>query len=225
MKIVVLSCDKDEDLFYPFKYCLEKYYPTHPEVIYATETIKNPYYKTICKNYPLEVWSKRIRETLKEIEDNEILLMVDDVFIRSKVDTDRIEYARKHLKGNTALFNFEKEYDDKNIECSLDGFKLRKKGSDYELSLLCGLWDRKKLIDVLSKDCDPWSIEYEQDTKHYDYFINSGDFIIDWGYKAFQPVGVVKGKWSKEVMEYFKKEGIEVDYGKREIFNNNNTLL
>ena len=72
MKILVCSCDKDEDIFYAFHHCMEKYYPEHPEIIYATETIKNPYYKTISINYPLELWTKRIRETLRLIEDDKI---------------------------------------------------------------------------------------------------------------------------------------------------------
>ena len=29
MKIVVSSCDKNEDIGYPFKHCIEKYYPNH----------------------------------------------------------------------------------------------------------------------------------------------------------------------------------------------------
>jgi hypothetical protein len=215
MVILVCSCDKDEDLFYPFKHCIEKYYPTHPKIIYSTETITNPYYETINKNYPLEKWTKRIRETLQEIKDNEILLMIDDIFIRTPVDTKRIEYARSNLKGNIACFNFEKVFNHNDKESGLNGWKIRQKGSEYELSLMCGLWDKEKLINVLEKDSDPWSVEYLQDTKGYDYLINSRDYIINWGYKYMKPVGVVKGKWSYEVVDFFKKEGINIDYGKR----------
>ena len=39
IKILVASCDKNEDLFAPFKYCIEKYWSNHPEIIYSTETI------------------------------------------------------------------------------------------------------------------------------------------------------------------------------------------
>lgn len=219
MVIVVCSCDKDKDLFYPFYHCMEKYYPNHPKIIYATEAIKNPYYETINKNYPLEQWTRRIRETLKEIPDNEILLMIDDIFIRRPVDTKRIDYARANLKGNIAMFNFEKVFNPEDKESGLNGWKIRKKGSEYELSLMCGLWNKEKLIHVLEKDSDPWSVEYNQDTKGYDYLINSGDYIIDWGYITFQPVGVVKGKWAREIVDFFKKEGIEIDYEKRGFIN------
>lgn len=219
MVILVCSCDKDTDLFEPFKHCIEKYWFNHPKIIYTTETIKNPYYETISKNYPLEKWTKRIRETLKEIPDNEILLMIDDIFIRDKVDTDRIEYAREHLKGNIAMFNFEKVFNMEDKESGLDGFKIRKKGSEYELSLMCGLWNKEKLIDILEEDSDPWQVEYKQNTKGYDYLINSGDYIINWGYKTFTPVGVVKGKWARECKEFFDKEGIKIDYEKRGFVN------
>lgn len=215
MVIVVCSCDKDEDLFEPFHHCIEKYWKNHPTIVYATETIQNPYYKTISKNYTLDKWTKRIRETLKEIPDNEILLMIDDIFIRKPVDTKRIEYARSNLKGNIACFNFEKVFNSNDKESNLNWWKIRQKGSEYELSLMCGLWNKDKLIDILSEDSDPWSVEYKQNTKGYDYYINSGDYIIDWGYKTFKPVGVVKGKWAREVVDFFKKEGIEIDYEKR----------
>ena len=215
MKILVLSCDKNIDIFEAFHHCIEKYYKDHPEIIYATESEINPYYKTICKNYPLNKWSRRIRETLKEINDSEILLMIDDIFIREKVDSKRIEYLRKKLKGNIAMFNFEKSFDSNDKESDIDGFKLRSKGSAYELSLMCGLWDKDKLIDILEKDSDPWSIEYRQDTKGYDYYINSGNYIINWGYETWKPVGLFKGKWCRKTVDFLENEGIEMDYEKR----------
>lgn len=215
MKILVLSCDKNIDIFEAFHHCIEKYYKDHPEIIYATESEINPYYKTICKNYPLNKWSRRIRETLKEINDSEILLMIDDIFIREKVDSKRIEYLRKKLKGNIAMFNFEKSFDSNDKESDIDGFKLRPKGSAYELSLMCGLWDKDKLIDILEKDSDPWSIEYRQDTKGYDYYINSGNYIINWGYETWKPVGLFKGKWCRKTVGFLENEGIEIDYEKR----------
>lgn len=215
MKILVLSCDKNIDIFEAFHHCIEKYYKDHPEIIYATESEINPYYKTICKNYPLNKWSRRIRETLKEINDSEILLMIDDIFIREKVDSKRIEYLRKKLEGNIAMFNFEKSFDSNDKESDIDGFKLRPKGSAYELSLMCGLWDKDKLIDILEKDSDPWSIEYRQDTKGYDYYINSGNYIINWGYETWKPVGLFKGKWCRKTVDFLENEGIEMDYEKR----------
>ena len=215
MKILVLSCDKDSDTFQLFHHCMEKYWPNHPEVIYTTETLLNPYYKTISKNYPLEQWTRRIRETLREIDDDKILIMIDDCFIRKPVDEERLKYACDHLTGNMALMNFELSFDANDLETDLIGFKKRNHPSPYELSIMCGLWQRDKLIEVLERDSDPWSVEYRQDTKGFDYYINSGDYIIDWGYRTWGPVGITKGKWNRNVVEFAEQEGVYIDFEKR----------
>ena len=219
MKILVLSCDKNEDIFDAFYHCMEKYWKNHSEIIYAMETIQNPYYKTICKNYPLEKWTKRIRETLEEIDDNEILIMIDDCFIRNKVDINRIEYAKKHLKGNIAMFNFEKFFDINDEETPLKGFKKRKHNSFYEVSIMCGLWQKDKLMQVLEGEHNPWEVEGNQNNCNFDYYINSGDYIINWGYETYIPTGLFKGKWCKNIIPFFEKEGIKVDYNKRGFYD------
>lgn len=215
MVILVLSCDKNEELFEPFRVCLEENWGSHPKVIYATETIRNPYYETICFDFPLSQWTKRIRKTLECIQTDKILIMIDDLFIRKPVTTDRIEYALDHLTGNIACFNFEKSFDEQDMDVGLEGFLKRKLGSSFEVSIFCGLWDKQKLYNVLDRDCDPWTIEEKQDNKGYEYYINSGDYIIDWGYKTWNPTGVFKGKWMPETVDFLKSKGIEVDFSKK----------
>lgn len=215
MKILVLSCDKNEDLWQPFNHCIEKYYPNHPEIIYATETKINPYYKTICKNYPLELWTKRIRETLNEIDDNIILTIMDDDFIRKPVDVKRIEYLKDQIKGNIAVFYFEKSFDKNDEETNIIGMKKRKHGSSYEVCINCGIWQKDKLLDVISRDSNPWDVELNQDNRGYDFYINSSDYIIDWGYKTWIYANICRGKWCREVVPFFESEGIKVDYEKR----------
>lgn len=208
MIIAVLSCDKNEDTFLPFCHFMERYYPNHPEIIYFTDGIINPFYKTIPVKRTLDKWTKGFREFLNQIDDEQILLMIDDCFIRKPVDVERIEYASEHLNGNIALMNFEKSWDVNDEPTDLIGWKKRKHGSEFEVSLLCGLWQKEKLLKVVERDCSPWEIELEQDNCGFDYYINSGDYIIDWGYKTFQPVGKVKGEWTKETVEFLKRNGL-----------------
>lgn len=215
MKIFVCSCDKNKDIFYAFHHCMEKYWPDHPEVIYKTETIQNPYYKTISVKCDILKWTKGIRKALSEIDDDKILLIIDDCFIRRPVDILRIDYAIEHLTGNIACFNFEKSFDPLDEETDLIGFKKRKHGSEYEVSLMCGLWDKNKLLKVIKPDSNPWDVEYNQNNCGFDYYINSGDYIIDWGYKTWNPTGLVKGEWCKNIIPFFESEGIEMDYSIR----------
>ncbi|MBR4486648.1 hypothetical protein IKS57_04855 [bacterium] len=214
MKIVVFSCDACADTFEPFYKCMEKYYPNHPEIIYITETIKNPYYKTICKNYPLDLWTKKIREALKEIDDNVILLTTDDNFIRQPVDEERINYVASVIGGNIAMFNFEKSFDSQDQECEYKGFKKKNLKGIAVNSIMCGIWQKDKLIQALNITCQPWEIE-RLNIAVGEYYINSGDYIIDYGYIFQQPFGITKGKWAREVVPFFEKEGIVIDYEKR----------
>ena len=213
MTIFVASCNKNADLFAIFHHCMEKYWTKHPKVVYSTETIKNPYYTTICKDYPLDQWTRRIRESLAEIDDDVILFMVDDIFIRKAVDRKRIKFAESLFGGSLAFINLEQEFG----ECEdvgLKGFKRRTDGY-FVISLMCGLWDREKLIDILSADASPWDVEFNADLKDYTYYINSGDRIIDWGHAPFEWFGLMQGKWMREVVPFFEAEGIEIDYEKR----------
>lgn len=219
MKILVTSCDKNEDIYEAFHYCMEKNWKGHPEVIFATETIKNPYYKTICKDYPLNLWTRRIRETLDEINDDKILIINDDCFITEPVDKKRLKYIEKCLSGNMAAVNMETSWDENDEETEFEGILKRQRGSSYELSLLCGLWQKDKLIKILEDDSDPWTPEWKQNTKGFDFYINGGKDIINWGSKPFKPMGLVKGKWTRNIIPFFEKEGIKIDYEKRGFAN------
>lgn len=215
MKMMVFSCDKCQDTFEAFHILVEKYYPNHPEIIYITETIKNPYYKTICKNYPYEMWTKKIREALAEVDDDIILLMNDDNFIRGPVDVERIKYCEKNLKGNIAMFNFEKSFDSKDEPSQYKGFKKKNLKGIAVNSLMCGLWQKDKLMTVLNITSLPWEVERLNIAYDFEYYINSGEFIIDLGYKFQQPFSLTRGKWAREVVPFFEKEGIKIDYSIR----------
>ena len=219
MKIIVMSCDKNEDTFKPFRWCMEEYYPNHPEIIYFTESINNPFYKTISIPHELEEWTTAVREFLMWIDDDVVLFMIDDLFIRKPVDEQRIKKAKLilDLEPNLACLNFEKSWDSKDYPTMFEGWKRRLKGSEYEVSLMCGLWDKEKLSNVLDRDCNPWTIELEQDSKGYDYYINSGEYIIDWGYSYGVPCNITKGKWTRECIEFLKSKGFNLDFEKRGI--------
>lgn len=221
MIIAVLSCDKNEDIWEPFYHCMEKYYPNHPEIIYFTESKTNPYYRTICIPHTLDRWTEGLSQFLFCIPDTSILLMVDDCFIRRPVDYDRIEDAVSIIEheDNVALMNFEKRWHYQDEPTLYPGWMKRKHGTEYEASLMCGVWNRQKLLNVLAPVSDPWTVEYKQHTCGYDYYINSWDYIIDWGYQTFVPCNLVKGKWAREIIPFFAAEGIQMDFSKRGFIN------
>ena len=214
MKILVLSCDNYSDLFEPFHYCIEKYWIDHPEIIYSTETIINPYYKTICKNYPIEKWSKRIHDTVEEIDDDIILMMCDDCFIQSNVNTDRLNEIISQISGDVASYDlnepigltYEKYSDNTYI-----------KTGEYKTSVALSIWQKDKLLKCFNYEYSPWNFELANTHNNFTFLINGGVLPIDFGRKLWKDGawGIVRGKWSINAKKFFDKENFSIDYSKR----------
>ena len=216
MKILVMSCDKNDDLFYPFYHCIEKYWPDHPEVFYSTETKINPYYKTICKNYSINKWTRRIKETIEEIDDDFILIMVDDIFIQTKVDNKRVLSLINYFDDTVASLNLQPSGFDKKDILFKNDIMERSNNGEFKNSVMCSLWRKDKLISVLDYDTNPWQFEWDNKHKGYKYLITKNGDYLYWGFSNEQwRFGLHEGKWFRQCIKFLKKENINIDFNKR----------
>ena len=209
MKLIVLSCDKYEPCWKPFFTLLEKYYPHHPDTVLITETKTCPYCETI--NVNSQIWTERFREGLRHIEDNEVLVMLDDFFIRKPVDEERIKDAEERIKDrdDIACFNFEINY--RKPLATLGDWDVQANNQTYLNSCQPSIWNRKILIDRLQQNQNPQEWEVTTINSPYVHFINNRDFIIDIGYRHQDlsvGFGITRGKISKECLEFLEKEGL-----------------
>lgn len=223
ISILILSCDRNVDLFYPFYYCTEKYWPDHPKIYYSTETVANPYYQTLMFNYPLQEWGKRILKCVEEINTPYILSMVDDVFIRQTVNNTLIQSLPFYFNENTAALNFEFQFDIN--DTPLKDFILRRNPNGrYKNSTLCQLWEKEKFKSILSYNngnVDPWKIEDVDYDLGFDYLITTHG-ILDFGkYRGdnWRNWGVFHGQWAPSTVAFFQREGLNIDFSKRGISN------
>ena len=145
--VLVLSCDCYDDLWDIFYHCFKKYWPNCTFPIYlATETKSYDKIPTLCVNEP--VWTTRIKKTLELLDTKYVIILLDDFFIRSQVNEERIQYCIDHFGENTVMFNFELEYSP-NIKTDLTGFNLRPPMAPYLHSCQPGMWKRTELINEL----------------------------------------------------------------------------
>lgn len=213
-KILVMSCDKNQDLFKPYNYFMEKYWKDHPEIYYSTESVDNPYYKTIHSDLPIEKWTKRVVESVKQIDSENILLMVDDIFVRNQVNSELVNNLDQYIGGIVAGLNFEKSFDSLDIPLN-DLVSVRNHKGKYKTSLMCQLWNKKALLDLFDKETTPWDFEEKNESKHYLFLISRYGNFLNWGYGERKWFGIRKGKWCKECKELFDKENIEIDFSIR----------
>lgn len=213
-KILVMSCDKNYDLWQPFYWCMEKYWSEHPEIIYSSETLVNPFYKTINLNYDIDKWTKRVYDTIKRMECDNVLLMVDDLFIREKVDNKFINSLDNFVGGIVGGLNFEKSFDNADIPLN-EHLCIRNPNGKFKTSVMCQLLSKKAMLDIFNCEKNPWTFEKDNNSGIYLFLISRNKPFINWGYNERKWFGIRKGKWCKEIKSFFENEGIDIDYSIR----------
>lgn len=221
MKILVVSCDKYSDLFEPFHYCMEKYWPNHPEIVYVTESIKNPYYRTECLNAE---WTTRVLNAASKIDDDYILMMCDDVFIRKPVNKARIDYILDTIKAlpNFCSISFISEWLPRAslMIVPIEGLvNIGWRAKDiYYNTVNCNLWKKDMLLKCL--EGDPVTVDkFEYDSSKFNgnyYNSINGDWPINWGRENCKRlIGLVRGKWTQECVNFFNNENYKIDFSRR----------
>jgi glycosyltransferase involved in cell wall biosynthesis len=215
--VLIMSCDKYQDLWQPFFTLYNKYWKHDYKTYIGTETKECKYATTIKTQ---GVWSKRVREALEQIDSEYIIFLLDDFFFHREVDQTRIEYVLSQFDKETASVNLEQAYDEQDIESTLKGFKLRQNKRPYLNSCQPTIWNRKKLIERLQKDQTPHEWELSTVDSPYKHYINAEELVFDIGYyKERKPWCVVQGKWAVECRDLFKRENIDVDFNQRGFFD------
>lgn len=216
--LVIFSCDAFEDTWSIYFKLKKKYWKDCKYQTYVvTETKDCPYGITLKETGN---WTRRMYNALSKIDTEYVITMCDDFFIRDYVDQDRIDYAISQFDNDTAVFNFEKAYNNV-IEDKKEGFGLRKNNEMYLCSCQPSVWNREKLMSLLDKELNAWEWEMQKLNTSYKHYINtSGKFIIDIGYINGVPFSIKGGKWCNECKDFLLKEKIKVDYSKRGFYDN-----
>lgn len=197
--IVMMSCDKYKCLTIPFDKCMDKYYPNHPKIYHI---------------YGNDSWTKRLRENLKQISEEYVLVLLDDMIVRQPVNEELIINALNTLKNNPniAVINFEKNF--RKALYFSKNWLIQKQGQMYLHSCQPSLWRKSALIDNLQKDEDAWQWEMTIVNNNWTYLINKDSDIIEVGRTNNFNWGIVRGKISQEFLDFLEKEGLvdEVKY-------------
>lgn len=237
ISILVNSCDSYEDLWDPFFKLLSKYFSNDFDVYLNIEE-KTPSIENVkVLNFPRnESWGKRFRNAIKQIDSEYIIILLDDFFLRQKVNVDEIMKCAKRLDEQRDIacfyFNdtgkrFTKEFVD---DFTFSDYLLAKKGAHYVYNLQPALWRKEDLYINIQDFESPWSWEvlgskYQTSNSKFYFLKPACSRVFDYGYNA-NGMGVFRGKWvMNDVQPLFDKEGIEVDYSKRGPYKANDNKL
>lgn len=223
--VLVSSCDKYEDIWNPFFSLFQKMWPDNPyPVVLNTETKSCSYQgikvDTLQLYQPGEqvTWSKRLRDHLRKINTEYVLILMEDFFINEPVDTAKIHQCIDWMDKDHSICSFDLYVTNhKKTACQYPGFMERPRFSQYRFQTEACIWRRTDLIHFLRDDEDPWIFEFMGNirslwTNKKFYVTATGETPI-FSYETF---AIVRGKWNKDRIDYvFKDNGIHVDYDQR----------
>ncbi len=251
LTILVNSCDAYEDLWMPFFTMFEKNGSdlTKLKIILNTETKAFKFSKlnVLClqlysKEESVE-WGKRLRKTLESIKTDYVFCLLDDFFLRRKMDKKDIQIIERCIEildsdTNVGAINLipmdgvEKESE------KYEGFCLAPKGTEYRCNAQACIWRKNVLYNSVLDDESPWIWEIYGNYRNniimdsdiyflkngvrepYDYgYINYNETEEDGSYVLASPV--MRGKWYLPlVKKLFEENDINMDYNHRGVYRN-----
>ena len=229
--VVVNSCDNYEDIWDPFFMVLrDQWSSCKYKIILNTE--KKSYFLPglDIKTFPLQdsntknLWGNRLREVLKCIDTEYVIMLFDDFLLEAPVNQAKIEKCLSWMKKDEriAVFYFT-NISGMNIKDQVYmDFERLPKVKDYKLNSAPALWRRERLISFTGKLDTPWAWEFFGSARTYQtneafYCACQGKEDV-FSFRYNLGGAIHRGKWVYSVIKpVIDKYGINIDLSIRGI--------
>lgn len=221
LSIIYCTCDNYESLWNNFFLLWNKYWPNcKNKIILNTET-KSIDFKglNICRpkfDNTNCTWSQRLINSLNSIETEYALLVLDDFYIKSPINLEKLEDCIKRMEKNKniKLFTFGWQPGPNIDEDKTYDFEKRGRFTRYRINAQIGLWRVSYLKKILKSFENPWQFEINGSFRSS---IIGGDiyslkkeaplvFDYDWGFL------IIRGKLNENIAKYFReKENLDMN--------------
>ena len=232
LTIVVCSCDKYDDLWYPYFEIFKHQWPDcrYPIILntesksYSHEglTIKclQLYKPEEAANVP---WSDRMIETLKYVDTEYVLITLDDHFLISPVDSKKFEEAFELIKLHKRISALSFiAFVPKDKKTKWYGNFGRWGMNDYfRINLDTAIWRKKALLRNLKPGENAWEFELNAteralwDFTEYYRYKQGAEPILDISFHLRRGYGLIRGKWCWRNPELFAQFNIPMDFSLR----------
>ncbi len=216
--ILVCSCDKYADLLAPFAALWRKYWPDCPfEAVLVTETAPDQelsfHRVVVCRKGGN--WCGRLVQALETIATPYVIMLCDDYFLSSPVDTAgillRIGQAKNYNAANLRLIP-NPPLSQRSTTPAGGGLYEYRKNTAYCVATQAGIWNREFLQSLAKGKSSIWEFE------RYGSFDLGGETrpLLVTPTKEFPFIDAVhKGHWEKFGVKCLEDNGIDYDFSKR----------
>ncbi|MCA0931052.1 hypothetical protein LCM02_01235 [Lutimonas saemankumensis] len=229
ISVLILSSDGYSDCWDPFFKLLNKNFPESRDYEILLSTNSKSYNHSdlpvrIINHKAGTAWSKRFKDSVRQASYDIILLLVEDDFLRSRIDSILLNdfvslmKASEEIAHIRLLSTFDRTKMKSSIYDNLEEIQTRTK---LRLTFLPGLWRKNILLKYLVEYESPFMAEKIADFKSWYYrdtfLAVSRDYVEKNGqfYDGMPSGGLFRGKWADWVVDVFEENEINIDYSIR----------
>ena len=211
---------------------LEEHWPDRPYPIVLNTESKSYEYKDMdiktfrhYKPGKKVAWGRRLIRTLKCIDTEYILLLLDDFLLLEDVDQKRIEQCIDWMDKdrNISVFSFWRTRQPNIKNNKYPHFEKRPQVAEYRFNCQAAIWRRKELIKYLRPHESPWLWEIygnKRSSRYKEDFysaIEGEPYIFTYDWKGGGAIH--RGRWTQSAVKLLRQYGVDIDFSVRGIEN------
>jgi hypothetical protein len=215
LAILVSSYDAYSDLWPPYFAAFQRNWPDCPYPVYLLsnyKTFPDPAVKSIRVG-SVKAWPESIRLALNQIPEDFVLLLLEDLFIVSRMDTKRFEQLNTWIaEQRPACIRLQP--DRGMVPTRFPGICMLPPGTPYRSSTVISLWRKDVLLDVLRPGESIWEFEVvgsQRTDKYPDFYVTEQSYVR-------YIHGVIRGKWVPRAQKQLIAAGYPVQKQARPVF-------
>jgi hypothetical protein len=214
--ILISSYDAYSDLWPPYFAAFHRNWPDCPYPIYLLsnyKTFPDPAVRAIQVG-SVTAWPESIRLALKQIPEEFVLLLLEDLFIVSRVDTERVEQLTAWIaEQRPACIRLQPDHG--MVPTRFPGIWRLPSGIPYRSSTVLSVWRKDVLLDLLRADESIWQFEVfgsQRTDKYPDFYVTERSYVR-------YIHGVIRGKWVPSAQKQLIAAGYPVQTQSRPMFS------
>lgn len=224
--ILIISCDRYADMWSPFFNFLNLYWPDCPYKIYLSTNFKSPQIENVnVLNSDLNGdWSAELLINLKKIPEKNIIMFLEDYFLREKVNNNNLKYYLDYFLNRKPAYMrlgcFGSKYNEIWPYKLAEDSKLIgviEKNAKYLICTQVTVWEKVFLENLLIEGESPWQFEIEGSKRASN---SNREFLCvkenKWKFNVHGPIvylcgAVTQGVLMRDAIRMAKRENFEID--------------
>ena len=213
--LIVSSCDKCSDLWQPFFHLIKKNWPDFDRKVYLCTDSKTFAYEGFDISCPLKMpsgstWSENLIALLKGMDEEYVLLMLEDFWLKEKVDVVQLQQCEEIIKNapSVGFICLVHQLDPSSENPTSSNYpNLIEYGryTPYRVTTQAGLWRRDYLLSLLRNHESAWWFEMfgSKRSRKSDYC----SYVVDESVFSYDDGGVLfRGCYVEEYIKFFKDD-------------------